>query len=167
MQKPKNKFTLIELLVVIAIIAILASMLLPALNKARSSSYRASCLSKLSNLGKQVMFYCGDNNDIMPLTKTNYDGGWFFGGNPGAGTAPGTLAPYFGTPLYYYIGKSGEMHCPADNRQNSNQYFYYKSFSYGLNISVCGSLNDPTESQRGPFKLQRYQPDAGNRMFNV
>ena len=157
MQKPKNKFTLIELLVVIAIIAILASMLLPALNKARSSSYRASCLSKLSNLGKQVMFYCGDNNDIMPLTKTNYDGGWFFGGNPGAGTAPGTLAPYFGTPLYYYIGKSGEMHCPADNRQNSNQYFYYKSFSYGLNISICGSLNDPTESQRGPFKLQRYR----------
>ena len=101
MQKPKNKFTLIELLVVIAIIAILASMLLPALNKARGSSYRASCLSKLSNLGKQVMFYCGDNNDIMPLTKTNYDGGWFFGGNPGAGTAPGTLAPYLGTPLYY------------------------------------------------------------------
>ena len=153
----KAAFTLIELLVVIAIIAILASMLLPALNKARGSAHRASCFSKLNTLGKQITFYCGDNNDVLPLTTTSYDGGWFYGGNPSAGAAPGTLAPYYGTPLYYYIGRNGEMNCPADTRQNPSEYFYYKSFSYGLNISICGRENDATASQCGPFKLQRYR----------
>ena len=68
MKEKKRKFTLIELLVVIAIIAILASMLLPALNKARDTAKAIACTNNLSQMSKAAILY-QDNYDgwMIPL----------------------------------------------------------------------------------------------------
>ena len=65
-SRPKRSFTLIELLVVIAIIAILAAMLLPALNRARETARKISCLSQLKTMASATLMYADGNREHIP-----------------------------------------------------------------------------------------------------
>ena len=117
-------FTLIELLVVIAIIAILAGMLLPALDKAKQRAHMTVCLSNLKQIGVGVKLYMDDNKSTFPPAQVSqYNpavqvgsaADWsidnHLGGNDGQ---PPFFIPATNRLLNTYVLAREVWHCPAD-----------------------------------------------------
>jgi prepilin-type N-terminal cleavage/methylation domain-containing protein/prepilin-type processing-associated H-X9-DG protein len=140
-------FTLVELLVVIGIIALLISILLPALSKARSESVKLKCLSNLRQLGTIVQQYANDNRGWVPRDY-HYDD-QYRGDKPNVGFHilwAESFAHYFGGDkwplpltdssgrdaiLTPYLLKIPIYQCPAKPR--ASQAFSYGTSSWGLN----------------------------------
>ena len=93
----QSAFTLIELLVVIAIIAILAAMLLPALNKSREKAKSIQCISLQKQLGSAYAMYQSDNQGFYPASWANNNYYSYY------------LAPYLGVTGQYHKF----VHCPS------------------------------------------------------
>lgn len=71
-RRMRAAFTLIELLVVIALIALLVSILVPSLNRARELARRVPCMTNENGLGKAIMMYVGDNGQYVPPYVVDY-----------------------------------------------------------------------------------------------
>ena len=140
METPRKRFTLIELLVVIAIIAILAGMLLPALNNARGSAKRTQCVNNEKSLLTYLNFYSDDYDDFIA---------------PG-GSHGNYLNKYYSTPfwmnaanLYYKKTDSAAkdnnlFSCPSDPHlfMKKEQYGHYGfALSYRTNGSCFLSVD--------------------------
>lgn len=148
-------FTLIELLVVIAIIAILASLLLPALARAKQKAYLAQCINNQMQVGKAFFMYTADNTEFYPAIRD-----W-----ASTGGKDGTYDVFTAAtnrPLNVYVVKGyAAFRCPVDKgdywaevnlgrntvncyEQYGNSYLTEFGFDYFRVKKVCGVAGDPS-----------------------
>lgn len=161
--KSRKTFTLIELLVVISIIAILASILLPALNKARQTARRIACAGNVKQLGSGLILYAGDYEDfLVPCLSNGMRDLNVPTGNASLAYYPWSyfIAPYVGynlssTAVNQTI-KRGTFFCPSQTQTIPVSSFYY--IHYGMFWFFAGG--DDSKSPK-KYSSYRHTSEAG------
>jgi prepilin-type N-terminal cleavage/methylation domain-containing protein/prepilin-type processing-associated H-X9-DG protein len=133
-------FTLVELLVVISIIAILASLLLPALSRAKRKAHNIACVNQLRQLGTAVRMFADDNDQCLPSAELL----------PSLPSNPGAPLPRISDVLGPQLGKAEGstnsaplFRCPGDQTGR----FAREGSSYEWNTELNGHRIDETRSQ--------------------
>lgn len=147
-------FTLVELLVVIGIIALLISLLLPALNKARESAVTVSCAARMRELNNAVMMFANDNGGLLPPV---------FGGSSASGNNTYTMPGWWSSPAIFPWNTS-----TTANALNTGYLVQYLRFD--LRVYVCPSLADsmgPNTSAQWSYAYNRYLGGAPSNWYTL
>ncbi|MBO5761478.1 MAG: prepilin-type N-terminal cleavage/methylation domain-containing protein [Lentisphaeria bacterium] len=158
-MKFHNKFTLIELLVVIAIIAILAGMLLPALNSAREKGRGISCKNNLKQMHMVAMFYSSDFKD---WNVTRYYSKALIPGRTNG------IAWYSMMQLFNYLPHGKIFRCPTNASNVAGQWpddtgWRYRS-TYGINRGTFGEEAYSSGALRPIKTMELVREKGGNEV---